>query len=186
MVVVVQGANIDDIYGSYFPVMFFPTSGYIPYCVRYEFSKNPPNIHCTCADGKNSTLVDVRMVEALNPDGPIYTFQPTHSDPILAVDTAEEVNPSLNVSCTCEGKEYRTRVVVRKVNKNYILLYAIDYGMSYYNDVEKNTAQLMAQKLPGNSELLKDLALIEELKHRHGAALCTREVYEQFNSRNKV
>lgn len=174
----VQGANIDDIYGNYTVVLMYPTSYIVPTCVRIAFSEDRRKIKCSCSDGNNSTLVEIKNLEQLTPYGTNNDPDPV-SGPMLAVDSVDDLVSLTNITCNCTDKGFNFRSVVKNVNENYMLIY-VKNGPNRANHGISEV--LLARTLPSTSGLDKDITLIDEVKHKNFSRTCTQEIYEQIAS----
>lgn len=176
---IIHASDVQNIYGEWVPVAFYPVSTYVPICLRYSFNKNLEDIQCTCADEKNTVLVllsDVTVPE----DGFLR-----HPIPMLVVDKPGEEKSSLNVTCRCGDNDFKTRVVARTVNENYLVMYEIlpDFD---YTEMEPNTAYVFAKTLPLTDKLSNDIASIDELSKRNGAIMCTKEYYDELKKHGSI
>lgn len=174
---VVQGANIHDIYGNYTIVMIYNevvSESKPEACLRFAVSEDRRNIRCSCSDGHNSTLVEYKILERV----PFLTNDPSSvSTPTLAVDNVKDLMSVLNVAtCKCGDDEFDVRSVVKYVNDNYMIVY--ERFPTNGRDL------LLARTLPSNSELEKDIALIDELKNKNGFKMCSQEIYERLSLKN--
>ena len=173
LLIVAQAANIDDIYGEWWEVAFYPVYTYVPLCIHFRFAKATEPINCTYADGSNASVLRVTM---MNESGDIR-----HRSfvPVTVVNTAAEVMPALNNSATCDDKNLRDYGVIRVVNEDYFILYStISPGKQYTRtEVEQNHAILFGKKLIPSERLSAVMLSIEELKNRQGAQMCGTENY---------
>ena len=179
LLVVAQAANINDIYGEWWEVAFYPVSTYVPLCVRFGFAENTGDVNCTYADGRNASVVlGVMMSES----GELMAH---HWMPMVVVNSAAEVMPALNVGVKCNGQDARERGVVRVVNEDYFIVYSpILPSMEYTRtDVEQNSAILFGKKVVSSEKLTAVMLSIEELRNRRGAQMCATENFGGFKSK---
>lgn len=49
--------KLNNIYGTWTQVAFYPRSAYVPVCIEFVFERDPKNVKCNCTEGKPATLV---------------------------------------------------------------------------------------------------------------------------------
>lgn len=176
---VCQAANINDIYGTYTAVMVYPNIS-MPICVKIALAEDPRKIQCTCSDGNNSTLVEIKMLERIAPLR-VVSHPETVSGPMLAADKVDDLMLLMNVTCDCAGQEFNFRGVAKQLNENYTLTFIRNGPKSAK---ASNSDFLLSRNLPTAADLEADIARIDELKHKSGSVMCTREVYEEIRPKN--
>uniref|UniRef100_A0A2A4JJ96 Lipocalin/cytosolic fatty-acid binding domain-containing protein n=1 Tax=Heliothis virescens TaxID=7102 RepID=A0A2A4JJ96_HELVI len=175
--VVVRSGSVEDLYGRWVPVAFYPITTYIPACFQVSFAKVSEDVQCTCADGKNTT--------ALEFTGPLQGTEvqllPVH------IGDSGDVAAALNVSCRCGSLEYRSRKVAKLVSTDYFVLYEIQQNATY-TDMDTNSAQIFARNIPSFAELRSVMKNIEDLISRSPGILCTKEYHDaelQYKAQHK-
>lgn len=173
-----RAANIQDLYGEWIEVAFYPVSTYAPVCIRFAFDTSTDNVQCTYADGRNTTLVEAYMMTVAG------ELIQRHSMPIRVVDTPAEVMPALDITVKCGDKDIRDRAVARLVNKDYFIMYQhIPESMAFTRtEIEQNAAVLFARNVVTAEELSNVMMSIEDLKNRRGAQMCGKENYGGFKT----
>lgn len=177
LLIVAQATELQDFYGDWIEVAFYPTSTYAPVCIRFNFAKSPDNVQCSYDDGKNSTLLRVYMMKD---NGDLID---SHQMTMRVVDTSAEVTPALNIGLKCGDKEVdeKDRAVARMVNENYFVMYTYLSEHSR-TTVEQNSALLFGRNVVPAEKLYNDMMSIEDLKNRRGAQMCGTENYGGFKN----
>lgn len=173
---VVQGVIPNDIYGNYTFVLLYPNDIVTaPACGGISFSEDPRKVECNCSDGRNCTLVKIRLVEYERPVPPIIvnTNPVALSVPVLVVDNVGDL-ALVNVTCSY-AEAFNDRSIIEVVNKNYLL--------GYVSNKNKVMVFLMARELPSSSELEHDITYIDKLKDKDWSRLCTRELFDQLHTK---
>lgn len=170
-------ANISDFYGTFTSVLAFQQST-PPICVKYIFTEDPSKVECTCSDGTKPTLVEIKLVEHLQPSKAFGNI--TIQGPVLAVDNVEDLVLKTNVTCDCAGKEYNIRGAFKTINENYILANVANGAGAEV----ANQDYLLARNLPTAALLAGAITTIPEVKDRSPTVLCTSEIYETLRPKN--
>lgn len=180
LLIVAQATDMQDFYGDWIQVAFYPVVTHIPLCIRFSFAKSTDNMQCTYDDGRNASLFQATILTDM---GDLMNTNPM---PMRVVDTPEEVMPALNISLKCGDKVVRVteRAVLRLVNKDYFILYShITASMEHTRSaVEQNSAKLFGRNVVSSEELYNVMMSIEDLKNRQGAQMCNTENYRGFKN----
>ncbi|KAH9638223.1 hypothetical protein HF086_017315 [Spodoptera exigua] len=169
MVIVCNVGSVDDVYGDWVPVAFYPVVKYIPTCLRVSFAKVSKNVQCTCADSKNTTLLLFKR-PGQSDDSPMF--------PILAADMTIDVATALNVSCRCGHSQYQHRKVAKLINDNYLVLYEMQNNAFSTAVTEPISAQMFTREIPTYLELKFAMKSIDDFKYRSVGIICTQEFLE--------
>ncbi|PZC81261.1 hypothetical protein B5X24_HaOG213138 [Helicoverpa armigera] len=174
---VVHSGSVEDLYGRWFPVAFYPVTTYIPACFQVSFAKDSKDVQCTCADGKNTTALE--FTGALL-RGEVQLL-PVH------MGDSGDVGSALNVSCRCGDLEFRSRKVAKIVSSDYFVLYELQLNATY-TKMDANSVQIFARSIPSFAELRTVLKNIEDLNIRSPGILCTKEYHDaelQYKAQHK-
>ena len=174
-----QAADINDIYGTYTSVVLYPSEP-TAVCIKLSLAEDPRKIQCSCSDGTQNTLVEMRIVERVTSSKSVSNLAP-QSLPILAVDKVEDQLLLNNVTCNCAGTEYDYRGIMKVVDDNYALSYSRNGPRSRFIH---NHEYLIARSLPSAAELEAAIARIGDVNIKSGSVMCTQEIYEEFKSKN--
>lgn len=178
LLTVAHAAKIEDIYGDWWEVAFYPVSTYAPLCLSIKFAGNTEDVKCTYADGRNGTLVIATM---LNDKGEVMDV---NFMPMTVVNSVAEVMSALSTTVKCDGRDMREHGVVRVVNENYFILYTpLRSSMAHTRtEIEQNSAILFGKQPVSSAKLSEVMQSIDELKNRRGAQMCVTENYGGFKS----
>lgn len=163
-------SDMEDIYTDWIAVMSFPNNVDFRNCLKYNLKRN--DIECSCDDGKNTTLVDFHFAKRSD----VLHQKKVRSYPVLEVNNAAEVIPSLSISCTCGQEYYKNRLVTRSINKDYYILYENFKNLDFYSPTEPNSAVVQAKEVQNISEMQKIVGQDEELSRRNGKIVCSQEI----------
>lgn len=166
--VVVNAGSVEELYGSWVPVAFYPVTTYIPTCRRVSFAKDDNNIQCTCADGKNTTMLEFSLP---GQSAERLMF------PVLAVEAAGDVAPALNGSCRCGDIEYRNRKVAVVISNNYFVLYETQ-NSALFTETETSAAQIFAREIPTFAELRSAMKSVNDMVKGNSGIMCTLEYFD--------
>lgn len=174
---VVQGASVSDIFGNYAFVLVYPNDLITePACGGISFAEDPRNIQCACSDGRDCTLVIVRLLDGEDsPQSSFVKMKPVSlSVPVIVVDNLGDL-PLVNVSCSYASTTFSDRSVLEIVSKNYLLGYVT-------TNTNNTLIFLMARELPTDLQLEQDIMNFDKLKNKDWTRLCTREIYDRLRA----
>ncbi|CAH1647449.1 unnamed protein product [Spodoptera littoralis] len=176
MVIVSNTGSVEDIYGDWVPVAFYPVATYIPTCLKVSFAKVSKEFQCSCPDAKNTTLFLFRG-PGQSDDSPMF--------PVVVADPTSKIAEALNVSCRCGQIQYRHRKVAKQINNNYLVLYEMQNNVVSTADNEPISAQMFTREIPTYLELRFTIKSIDDFIYRNVGIMCTQEFLEA-ESRYKV
>lgn len=163
--------DLEHFYGEWTSVMVYPSVIVFPICVKFTLSKDPKNIECSCADGINSTLVEITLIED---DG-----NKTASFPVLEVQSYDEVSTTLGISCNCpDERNIQRRVLIRGIHEQYHILYEHRLTDQTY---QRNTTSfyIAARNTPTYHEVRTTMRRLNDFKHRRGGVVCTEALLQE-------
>lgn len=158
---VTTATSVEKFTGEWLPIVTFPNIVTQPICDKYNMSVVGSDA-CICGSLK-ATLIKAEKGVTDIPALSIIM-------PIIIVDTYNEVEPALNLTCEC-GQVVKRHGIYRAINEDSYVMYE-RHPQNFYSIEEPNTANLLVKEMPTAAELRKLLESIPDLKNRSTGVMC--------------
>lgn len=168
---VVLATKPDDVYGTWNVVALVPGTASTRNCNQMIIEQEPHN-ECSCAAGKIATLV---KYSGINREKNQTEKSEIDSIPLITVDSSNHNHAGVNVDCTCSGKQYRTAMVARLPNPEYLVIIDEVQRPGY---VLMNSVTLFAKRVPTLAQLNRVILNTDELKNRTVNWRCASDIRE--------
>lgn len=156
----VLATTAEDFYRTWYVVANVPGSANVTSCSQVIFDKYLGNSECSCDGGKKATLVNYSGVvkdenQNRKVEGGLMSM--------ITIDTPD--HRGVNVNCTCDGKTFKSAMVVRLLNPEYFVMMYEVLMSDPAPHLHRSSVSLLAKHIPTLAELNDTILNTVEMKN---------------------